>query len=61
MMISRYRSYTSYSDENGKLVPSIEPFDNKLVVSIVSSVTTDINNEKKLKSNKPEQIITTDK
>ena len=24
-MIKRLRSYTSYSEENGKLVPSIEP------------------------------------
>jgi hypothetical protein len=24
-MCSRYRSYTSYSEENGKLVPSKEP------------------------------------
>ena len=24
-MFSRYRSYTTYSEENGKLVPSIEP------------------------------------
>lgn len=24
-MFSRYRSYTCYSEENGKLVPSIEP------------------------------------
>jgi hypothetical protein len=24
-MFSRYRSYTSYSEENGKLVPSKEP------------------------------------
>ena len=24
-MFSRYRSYTSYSEENGKLIPSKEP------------------------------------
>jgi hypothetical protein len=24
-MFSRYRSYTCYSEENGKLVPSVEP------------------------------------
>ena len=24
-MFSRYRSYTTYSEENGKLVPSVEP------------------------------------
>lgn len=26
-MFSRYRSYTCYSEENGKLVPSVEPKD----------------------------------
>lgn len=26
-MSGRYRGYTSYSEENGKLVPSIEPFE----------------------------------
>lgn len=24
-VFSRYRSYTSYSEENGKLIPAIEP------------------------------------
>jgi hypothetical protein len=24
-MFSRYRSYTSYSEENGRLIPAIEP------------------------------------
>jgi hypothetical protein len=27
-MFARYRSYTSYSEENGKLVPSKEPLEN---------------------------------
>lgn len=26
-MFGRYRSYTSYSEENGKLIPSKEPFE----------------------------------
>ena len=26
-MFARYRSYTSYSEENGKLVPSKEPLE----------------------------------
>lgn len=26
-MFGRYRSYTSYSEENGKLIPSKEPLD----------------------------------
>lgn len=34
-MFGRYRSYTSYSEENGKLIPSKEPFekDVKFVVT----------------------------
>lgn len=26
-MFGRYRSYTSYSEENGKLIPSKEPYE----------------------------------
>lgn len=60
MEIGRYRSYTSYSEENGKLVPAIEPQEKdakyKVVecVSIVDRITGQkwpiIPDEKKLKS-----------
>ena len=59
-MISRYRSYTSYSEENGKLVPAVEPMekDSKYNVTdkfvIVDRVSGQkwpiITEEKKLKS-----------
>ena len=35
-MISRYRSYTSYSEENGKLVPSVEPQDISTTFKVVN-------------------------
>jgi hypothetical protein len=40
--ISRHRSYTTYSEENGILVPSIEPLEKDMKVknvSIVDNVT----------------------
>ncbi len=65
MEIGRYRSYTSYSEENGKLVPAIEPQEKdtkyKVVegVSIVDRITGQkwpiIPDEKKLKSDAVKQ------
>ncbi len=51
-MFSRYRSYTTYSEENGKLVPSIEPNISKLTNKSESTSKipdTDTQPEKKLK------------
>ena len=59
MEISRYRSYTSYSEENGKLVPSKEPqeseakysvSDNVVIVDLSTGLKWQIGEEKKLKS-----------
>ncbi len=56
--ISRYRSYTSYSEENGKLVPSIEPqekdakytmTDKLLLIDRVKGTIIGMEGEKKLK------------
>lgn len=55
-MFSRYRSYTTYSEENGKLVPSIEPMEKKTMPKIDSD---EIKQEaqKKLNDGQPPQII----
>ena len=37
--VYRYRSYTTYSEENGKLVPSIEPREVIESVKLVDIVT----------------------
>jgi hypothetical protein len=37
--ISRYRSYTTYSEENGKLVPSIEPQEKDAKYTVIENVT----------------------
>jgi len=37
--IGRYRSYTAYSEENGKLVPSIEPQEKNVKCNVLESVT----------------------
>lgn len=68
MEISRYRSYTSYSEENGKLVPAVEPMekDSKYNVTeklvIVDRTTGQkwpiITEEKKLKSDSDEKKST---
>lgn len=59
MEISRYRSYTSYSEENGKLVPAVEPkeqeakysvSDNVVIVDLSTGLKWQIGEEKKLKS-----------
>ena len=58
-MFSRYRSYTSYSEENGKLIPAKEPeekdvkfiLDDKLVLVPLESGKKMLEEyEKKLKS-----------
>jgi hypothetical protein len=52
-MFSRYRSYTTYSEENGRLVPSVEPIEVKTTANTLylsTSQTIDITAEKKLKS-----------
>jgi|LakMenEpi03Aug12_release.lakeMendotaPanAssembly.Ray.scaffolds.fasta_scaffold6508944_1 hypothetical protein len=50
-MISRYRGYTSYSEENGNLVPSIEPFENDIKYQITEEkIKKTIEEQKKLKS-----------
>lgn len=53
--IGRYRSYTTYSEENGILVPSIEPLEKDMKienVSIVDKITGKIwaSDKEKLKS-----------
>jgi hypothetical protein len=37
--IGRYRSYTAYSEENGKLVPSIEPQEKNVKCNVLDNVT----------------------
>lgn len=37
--IGRYRSYTAYSEENGKLVPSIEPQEKNVKCNVLENVT----------------------
>lgn len=58
-MFSRYRSYTSYSEENGRLIPAIEPqekdvkfelSDKLVLVDIKTGKKILENYEKKLKS-----------
>jgi hypothetical protein len=59
-MFARYRSYTSYSEENGKLVPSKEPLEtdikfemNEKLVLVKGDINKTIfeeDDEKKLKS-----------
>jgi hypothetical protein len=39
-MASRHRSYTSYSEENGKLVPSIEPQEKDVKVKGIEDTNT---------------------
>ena len=50
--VYRYRSYTTYSEENGKLVPSIEPREVIESVKIMDGITGKECNigEKKLKT-----------
>jgi hypothetical protein len=57
--ISRYRSYTSYSEENGKLVPAIEPqekdakynmTDKLILVDRLTGTIIGTEGEKKLKT-----------
>ena len=64
---SRYRSYTTYSEENGKLVPSIEPqekdakyhvLDNIRIVDRVTGEAWSIG-EKKLKTDTLPNIVET--
>ena len=61
-MFSRYRSYTSYSEENGKLVPCKEPLETEAKFAVneklvlVDAKTGQIvleESEKKLKSEPP--------
>lgn len=52
-MFSRYRSYTTYSEENGRLVPSVEPIEVKTTSNTLhlnTQPTVDDTVEKKLKS-----------
>ena len=65
--ISRYRSYTSYSEENGKLVPSIEPqekdakytmTDKLLLVDRVNGTIIGMEGVKKLKTEMLPNITT---
>lgn len=64
-MAARYRSYTTYSEENGKLVPSIEPqekdakyhvLDNIRIVDRVTGEAWSIG-EKKLKTETLPNIV----
>lgn len=63
-MFARYRSYTSYSEENGKLIPSKEPLesevkfrisDNLVLVPLESGKKILDEYEKKLKSEADKQ------
>jgi hypothetical protein len=36
---ARYRSYTTYSEENGKLVPSIEPLEKDAKYNVLENIT----------------------
>jgi hypothetical protein len=52
-MFSRYRSYTTYSEENGRLVPSVEPIEVKTTTNTLhlsTQPTVEDTAEKKLKS-----------
>ena len=37
--VARYRSYTTYSEENGQLVPSIEPQEKNVKCKILENMT----------------------
>jgi hypothetical protein len=67
-MFGRYRSYTTYSEENGKLVPSIEPqqkdakyhmTDRLCLVDRVTEKTVGLEGEKKLKTEALPNIVAT--
>ncbi len=50
-MFSRYRGYTSYSEENGKLVPSIEPLEKDVKFQVSEEqIKKSIEEAKKLKT-----------
>jgi negative regulator of genetic competence, sporulation and motility len=57
-MISRYRGYTSYSEENGKLVPSIEPYEKDVKIQVTEEqIKKSIEDQKKLKPIDTHKII----
>jgi hypothetical protein len=65
-VFSRYRSYTSYSEENGKLIPAKEPEenivkvvlnDNLVLVPLEQGKKILEEYEKKLKSEAPKEIV----
>lgn len=65
-MFSRYRSYTCYSEENGKLVPSIEPMVTQSTTEKEQQKSTDstlkqqqLKEVKQVDPNQPSQIIGT--
>ena len=48
-LISRSRSYTSYSEENGKLIPSKEPFEKDVQFKLTDTlVLVQLDNGKKM-------------
>ena len=64
--VNRYRSYTTYSEENWNLVPSIEPYekdakytmnDKLCLVERVTGKIIGLEGEKKLKLEAPPNII----
>jgi hypothetical protein len=59
-MFSRYRSYTCYSEENGKLVPSIEPKVINTVQEIKENHIQDTNVKDKEIKNKNVNEVTKD-
>jgi hypothetical protein len=52
-MLSRYRCYTAYSEENGKLVPAVEPN-----VKKEEQDKKENSVEEKLKSDNPDKAVT---
>ncbi len=55
-MFSRYRGYTSYSEENGKLVPSIEPLEKDVKFQVSEEqIKKSIEEAKKLKPIEPQK------
>jgi hypothetical protein len=54
--MNRYRGYTCYSDENGQLVPSVEPMEKDTNQELIKEVLNSLEATKKLNEGQPPQI-----
>jgi hypothetical protein len=57
-LISRSRSYTSYSEENGKLIPSKEPFEKDVHFKLTDTLVLVQLDNGKLKSTSKQKEVT---